>query len=170
MVRQHPVAAWKRGLRSLTLDLSLRVQAIAALQDGWYGPGSAAPDERALGRAVSLLTETPDILRFGIPFIAPSPDGGVALRWRAGPARELHLEIPPPGAPIDFLLITPGEGGESEQEGTLGRLQEYPSPRAAKVFDELVGVLLPGEDYSRPHRLWRADHNDKGMLGRGAAA
>ena len=109
-------------LESIPKDLLERLKHLTSLPESWYVPGSCQIDRRAIQKAVELLSRI-----FGLaegtlvhPFIAPSPDGGLALRWKTPQGTELHLEVPPAGAPVEFLFVRTADGQDVEElEGLL---------------------------------------------------
>ena len=84
-----------------------RLSYLAALPENWYMHGSRRISRQAIEKAVIIL---PRIVQLGgkhlaVPFIAPSPDGGLALRWKTRAGTELHLEIAPNGRQIEYLFV-----------------------------------------------------------------
>lgn len=77
-----------------------RLAEIAALRDGWWGPGSRAVDPSAV-RSVEALA--PELARSDVHIaIASSVDGAIVLEWRRGDeACTAHIE---PGDQM-FLCI-----------------------------------------------------------------
>lgn len=110
---------------SLPPELSDRLNRLATLPQNWNSYGAAPINPEAKQRARGIIRRVlalagKDIV---LPFVAPSPDGGIELEWITSSGKELMLEIPPNGEPIAFLLVEPtGTGGEHETEGTIGDL------------------------------------------------
>ena len=109
-------------LTSVPQDLLDRLSYLAALPENWYMRGAKRIGPRAIEKTVHLLLQ---ILRLGgknfaSPFIAPSPDGGLALRWNTQIGTELHMEIAPDGRQVEYLFVrTVGGQDVEELEGQL---------------------------------------------------
>lgn len=73
------------------LDLSVRLEELAVLKDGWLEGKGVAPSLTALQwLSQAFESSLPDDLPF--PYAYPTPEGGVQLEWSLGEA-EVSLEI-----------------------------------------------------------------------------
>lgn len=109
-------------LESIPKDLLDRLNYLTTLPENWYVQGSHQISSRAIDKAVELLLWIQRITKGGLPppFIAPSPDGGLALRWKTSNGTELHLEIPPNGTTTEYLFVRTVSGRDVEElEGQL---------------------------------------------------
>ena len=103
-------------------DVLDRLIYLAALPDNWYMHGAQQINSKAIGKAVHLLLRIVGLggKQWARPFIAPSPDGGLALRWKTQQGTELHLEIAPDGGLIEYLFVRTVCGSDVEElEGQL---------------------------------------------------
>ena len=105
----------------LPLSTEQRLGDLASLPSNWYEDSGNSITRHALSTARKILVQAlrKNRDRLARPFIAPSPDGGVALRWRMPQGNELHFEIDPGGHHVEYLLIQSTHGEEEETEGTL---------------------------------------------------
>lgn len=106
-------------------ELSDRLNRLATLPQNWdsYGAAPISPEAiqtaRGILRSVFALGGT----SIPLPFVAPSPDGGIELEWKTTSNKELMLEIPPMEGWIGFLLVELNDSGdEQETEGKIGDL------------------------------------------------
>jgi hypothetical protein len=118
---------------ALPQELSDRLDHLARLPQNWDSYGAVPISPNAITRARSTLRQ---ILSVGgedipLPFIAPSPNGGVELELTTASGRELMLDISPGEECVAFLLVEPTEPSdasiepgrdEKETEGTIGDL------------------------------------------------
>jgi hypothetical protein len=106
-------------------ELSERLNRLATLPQNWDSYGAVPMHPKTMNRVRSVLLE---ILALGgeglpLPFIAPSPDGGIELEWKTTSNKELMLDIPPVEGHMAFLLVEPTDSGdEQETEGKIGDL------------------------------------------------
>ena len=111
----------KKGV-PLPAELSQRLEHLASLPQNWDSYGAAPICPTVIKRAREVLQEA---LAVGgndipLPFIAPSPDGGLELEFETESRKELMLDIPPAEGPLAFLLVEPtSQGQERETEGTI---------------------------------------------------
>lgn len=99
-----------------------RIRKLAKLERGWDGYGGDPPTEEAIKTTATLLSDTSKLTHglLKIPFIAPSPDGGLALEWELDSGAELMLVIPPTDTDIRYLLDEPTNTGNiKKSEGAL---------------------------------------------------
>lgn len=73
------------------LDVAARIDELKLLTDGWLDGAAKAPDHGELDWAQELFeTHFPDHLQ--LPFIYPTPEGGIQAEWSVG-ATEVTLEL-----------------------------------------------------------------------------
>lgn len=121
---------------ALPQEILDRLAHLAILPANWDSYGGSPINPKAVEKAKTILLEALAMGGEGIPlpFIAPSPDGGLELEWTTSSGKELMLEIPPEEGPVAFLLVEPTVSGEEEEtEGTLG--ESY-------TLDEVIRRLL----------------------------
>jgi len=112
-----------QAIEDLPESLSDRLKHLARLPHNWDSYGAAPISQNAIEKTKLILRE---ILAVSgkdcpLPFIGPSPDGGVGLEWTVPSGKELILDIPPSEEPLTFLLVEPTDSGdEKETEGTIG--------------------------------------------------
>jgi hypothetical protein len=112
----------------LWIDRERDLSAIGHYGENWDGFGSASPDPRVVGRAITFLRFLRDRDRASPPLRASlSPDGTVALEWLDGErliraeieaSTEIEWMIAIPGYPTEFrteLFGDPLESGASQE-------------------------------------------------------
>lgn len=97
-----------------------RLASLLALTEDWNSYGASAPHTATLKFTRSFIRDVSAVLiDYGIetpiPFVAPTPSGGVQFEW-AVDGRELELEIARPNS-FHYLRVW----GQQEQEGTASR-------------------------------------------------
>lgn len=91
----------------------MRIEAMAALEDGWLGEDSVAPTTAVLGWTRELVT---GVDRLPLNFApAPLPDGGVRFEWRTAAADHV-AEIEPSGSMYLCVLAAEGEDVDVEYD------------------------------------------------------
>jgi hypothetical protein len=121
----------------ILLQTAQRLRQLAELAPDWDSYDAAPPSALAIAMASQLLATAGE--RFGAqagerlsPFaIAPIPDGGVHIEWRA-PAREIEVDVGPEGQ-LGYLFI--------EGRGDTRRFREAENV-SLEVILELVGRTL----------------------------
>jgi hypothetical protein len=96
---------------------------LARLPQNWDSYGASPINPEAIQKARGILRS---VFALGgtsipLPFVAPSPDGGIELEWKTTSNKELMLDIPPVEGHMAFLLVEPTDSGdEQETEGKIG--------------------------------------------------
>lgn len=73
------------------LDVTLRLEQIAALKDGWLDGKGIAPDKEKLGRLADQFDANFDG-NLPLPYLYPTAEGGVQAEWSLN-GKEVSLEI-----------------------------------------------------------------------------
>lgn len=96
--------------------VSDRVIALAQLQDGWYGPRSLAPSDKAVRGARRMFTDIFDSMAGEVeqPGVVPGPGGEMQLEWHHSDERYLELLVRADGR-WEFLV----RDERSEREGLV---------------------------------------------------
>ena len=110
------------ALRHVDPDAAERLKHMKTLEAGWYDEGSLPISPQAIDTAARVILVAHGLYgsRLKPPFPAPGPDGEVGIDWDGERTHQLMLDIPPGGAPIEFLVEVPdGSGGFTDFEGII---------------------------------------------------
>lgn len=102
-------------LEDIGPDTSQRLNELRELEDGWYGPGSKAPDAALLDRVGVLLLDAIE-QNMPRPLLFPTPEGGVQAEWQHN-SLHAEAEFPPTGA-IELLAYDEADP-DATAENTL---------------------------------------------------
>ena len=124
------------SLLKVNADAAERITQFAGFGPGWLEEDSVPITPEAMETTACLLLVADRLCGDSVqkPFVAPSPDGGIAVEWESESGVELDLIIPPEGRGIRYLLDIPRpSGGFHEDEGLM--------PRDASLSDLLSHLL-----------------------------
>ena len=110
------------ALRHVNPDAAERLEHMKTLEAGWYEEGSLPISPKAIETAARVILVAHGLYgsRLKPPFPAPGPDGDVGIDWDGDHHLQLVLDVPPGGAPIEFLVEVPdGAGGFTDFEGAI---------------------------------------------------
>ncbi|MBM3943539.1 MAG: hypothetical protein FJ316_11610 [SAR202 cluster bacterium] len=111
------------GVNILPQEVVDRLEHLATLPPDWDSYGAVPIKPEAIEKTKAMFKQILPLVRKDVPlpFIAPSPDGGVEWEWTVPSGKELLLDIPPDDRPVPFLLVELSDSAEEvETEGTLG--------------------------------------------------
>lgn len=96
------------------LDFSPRLDELRAIEDGWLDGSGEAPSRHGIDWLSSSLERyySPDL---PLPYIYPTPEGGVSLEWSLGPHRA-SLEIDVDTRQAEWHCLDLSTDGSCEQD------------------------------------------------------
>jgi hypothetical protein len=103
--------------------LAAQIEALAALEDGWFEGHGRAPEKEQLAWTADQLVGTfPEDLPF--PHVAATPDGGLFLEWIEG-AWRISAEILLPGHACELQATNTATGVASDAELNLDEADSW---------------------------------------------
>jgi hypothetical protein len=104
--------------------LAAQIEALAALQDGWFEGQGKAPDKDQLAWATDrLVSSFPEDLPF--PHVAPTPEGGLFLEWIQKPWR-VSAEILLPAHQCELHATNTATGQSADKDLNLDQANAWP--------------------------------------------
>lgn len=93
-------------------DVTLRLEELALLQDGWLDGKGLAPNKDALPKLAKLFDTSFDS-DLPLPFLYPTPEGGLQAEWNLGNRSvTLEIELEELSATYHALDLTSGDSDE----------------------------------------------------------
>ncbi len=103
------------NIKELPRVLSERLKRFAQLPQNWDSYGAPPISGRVIDEARNVLKRacTSSGFDLPIPFVSPTPEGGIGMEWKLESGKELLLEISSDGS-ASYLLVVPRPDGEEE--------------------------------------------------------
>lgn len=111
------------------LDIETRLEELSELKDGWLNGKGKAPDSDAL-RALTHKFERFFDTELPLPYIYPTPDGGIQAEWTIG-GTEISLEIELPSQQAFYQALNIHTGKEEDLELRLADGEQWKQLNAA---------------------------------------
>ena len=104
-------------------DVTLRLEELSKLQDGWLDGRGTAPHKDSLPKLAKLFDTSFDS-DLPLPFFYPTPEGGLQAEWNLGDW-SVTLEIALPGMNADYQALNLGTGASRELAFSLASSDEW---------------------------------------------
>lgn len=115
---------------NINMDHVKRLEEIAALKDGWFGPNSERPSQKAVEAARQAL----GFFQPGF-FFAPAECGTICFEWEYGPL-SVFADVSPDGV-WEIVAIDLSNPGADEREETADTVED-----AAEIVRRFIGRML----------------------------
>ena len=114
-------------------DVTLRLEELGKLQDGWLDGAGTAPHKDSLPKLAKLFDTSFDS-DLPLPFFYPTPEGGLQAEWNLG-NWSVTLEIELPGLHADYQALNLGTGASHDLALSLASSDDW--ARLNAVLKEL---------------------------------
>ena len=120
-------------------DVSARCEELAQLRDGWLDGEGKAPTKGGLD-AFKHAWNTADTENLSLPYLYPTPEGGIQMEWRVG-AWEISAEVELDHLRAELLAVNTASSASRDGEADLSHPEGW---------SEMVRFFLQHESAAYP--------------------